>query len=308
MPPARLLKPTPEAIEEAAEAIVRGDLVVMPTETVYGLAADALNPNAVAKIFEAKGRPSENPLIVHVADKEMAQQLVSAWPKEADVLANRFWPGPLTLVLSKSSAVPANITGGLETVAIRAPSHLVALGLIGTADRPLAAPSANRFMGLSPTAAEHVDPELLKHVDIVLEGGPCEIGIESTVLDLTAEPTILRPGKISQIEIEYVLRKPVLLGSGALERRSPGLYPKHYAPQANVKLVESSTARAALVFGTPIGEQIQMPREPQQYATWLYAALHHLDSLGARTIEIEAPPKGAAWSAIWDRLEKMVTP
>ncbi len=300
----RLLKPTRENIALCARAIRDGGLVVVPTETVYGLAVDALNAEAVSKIFLAKGRPPENPLIVHIANKTQGQRLVSQWPQDAESLANRFWPGPLTLVLPKTDHVPAITTGGLDSVGLRMPDNDICRRLIEAAARPLAAPSANRFMALSPTRPEHFDAQLMEHVDFALDGGPCSVGIESTVLELIDGPVLLRPGAISKHAIEQVLGTPVAQRENG-EVRAPGMYPKHYSPRTPVKIVQHASARAALVFGQARGDQIQMPPNATDYAAWLYAALHLLDHLGSPTIEIEAPPQSPEWDGIWDRIQKM---
>jgi len=303
----RLLKPTREAITAAARAIRAGKLVVVPTETVYGLAADALDADAVARIFAAKRRPPENPLIVHVSSVAHAKTLVLDWPEHAETLAQKFWPGPLTLVLPKAAQVPAITTGGLNTVAIRFPANDICTRLIDACARPLAAPSANKFMGLSPTRVEHLDEGLLNHVEYVLDGGPCVVGIESTVLDLTGSPMLLRPGAITKQHLEAALGQPVRISSpeGAGERRSPGMYARHYAPRTQVHIVEKPTSRVALVFDHATADQIRMPDDATSYGAWLYAALHLLDQLGASKIEIEAPPHGHDWDAVWDRLHKM---
>lgn len=302
-----ILKPTAENLQAAAEAILRGDLVCMPTETVYGIAADATNPDAVAKIYEAKERPGENPLIVHISDFIQLEDVVCEWPNAAEVLANRFWPGPLTLVLRKADSIPDIVTGGLGTVAVRMPDHPVALELIEMCERPLAAPSANRFMHLSPTRADHVDPRIADRVAMILDGGPCRIGVESTVVDVSAHPPrILRPGGISRGDIQAALGRP--LGQMAPNglRRSPGLYSRHYAPKAHVVVVdEVESDQTGLVFGNPRSDrQIRMPENPSAYAAALYAALHRLDQAGPEKILIQRPPEGPEWEAVHDRLHR----
>src|SRR5438105_4505328 len=187
--------PSANEIEAAADALRRGRLVAFPTETVYGLGANALDPEAVARIYAVKGRPPTSPLIVHVASVEMAKSLIATWPEAADRMARRFWPGPLTLVLPKQPTIPSIVTAGLSTVGLRMPSHPMALALIKAAGVPLAAPSANRFTQLSPTTADHVRQSLGSDVDLILDGGPCEVGIESTVVSLAGpQPVLLRPG------------------------------------------------------------------------------------------------------------------
>lgn len=299
-------RPDQANIARAAQYIRAGGLVVMPTETVYGLAADALNPEAVREIFAAKGRPPENPLIVHVASPNDMWTLAEEVPETAVHLAELFWPGPLTMVLRKSDLVPDVITAGLGTVALRLPNHTVALELIRASGTCLAAPSANRFTSLPPTRAEHLDPAIVGAAEMVLDAGPCRVGVESTVLDLTGgRPAILRPGAISRKQLEQLLGYP--LGSappGA--RRSPGLYPRHYAPKASVRLVETAgQGAAALVLGRKTGDrQISMPSEPGAYAARLYAALHELDARNPMEIEVEVPPHSPEWEAVMDRLKK----
>ncbi|AIE84419.1 L-threonylcarbamoyladenylate synthase [Fimbriimonas ginsengisoli] len=291
----RVLPPTDANIELAAQALRQGKLVGMPTETVYGVAANALDPAAVRATFTAKGRPADNPLIVHLADATDVSTVAAAFPAHAQELARRFWPGPLTLVLPKRSDVPEVTTGGLGTVAVRVPAHPAARALIAAAGVPLSAPSANLFMGLSPTRAEHIDPSLAEHLALILDGGPCEVGLESTVVDATG-PTIrlLRPGRVTQSDLEDALGEPVLAGQSK-ERRSPGQYPRHYAPRTPVRLVDH----------LPEGEPgIARLDDPEQYAAALYAALHDLDHLGLPEILVERPPKSAEWAAVWDRLKR----
>jgi L-threonylcarbamoyladenylate synthase len=231
--------PDPRLIAEAAAIIRAGGLVAFPTETVYGLGADGLNPAAVARIFEAKERPSTDPLILHIAEPETLLQLVREAPPVALELAHRFWPGPLTLVLPKQPRVPDIVTAGLATVAVRMPAHPVALALIRAARTPIAAPSANRFGRTSPTTARHVQDDLGDRIDLILDAGPTPIGVESTVLDLTRPvPTILRPGGLPREALEDLLG-PVAVQTHLAEgpMPSPGLLPKHYAPRAPMILV-----------------------------------------------------------------------
>ena len=306
----KILQAKVSNIAEAAKIIRAGGLVIMPTETVYGLAADALNEEAVEKIFAAKSRPEENPLIVHIHEVEMLEVLTSEVPEEALRLAERFWPGPLTLVLPKSENISKRVTGGLDTVAVRMPAHPVALSLIKRADRPIAAPSANPFMGLSPTRVEHLDPKLVKAVDLVLDGGPSRIGLESTVVDCTAgHVQILRPGGISRGAIEAALGTR-LLSPPTTGHRSPGMYARHYAPRATVKLVESLAAnQPGLTLETPqTPRQIKMPNDPRAYSATLYDALHRLDRLRVKTIYVQQPPAEPEWEAVLDRLTKASTP
>lgn len=302
-----LTAPTPNALHEAAMEIRAGGVVVMPTETVYGLACDALNPSAVRKVFEIKGRPSDNPLIVHVASIDQAKSLVVQWSDTADKLAQAFWPGPLTLVLPKAPQVPGITTSGLSTVALRMPRHHVCRALLEATGVPLAAPSANVFMGLSPTRADHIDPEILVEVPIILDGGPCEIGLESTVLDLTGEnPRVLRPGAITRAEVQAVLGRPLGDAPPGDVRRSPGMYARHYAPRAAVKLVDHAPeSEAGLVFTDAHHEgQVKMPRDPAAYGSGLYSALRRLDQAGHEVLYVELPPQTPEWEAVNDRLRK----
>ena len=303
-----IVPPTEENIARAAELLRQGELIGMPTETVYGIAANAFNPIAVRKTFEIKGRPAENPLIVHVASLEQAQGLATEFPKTAFLLAEAFWPGPLTVVLPKSRTVPDEVTAGLDTVAIRMPAHPVAKRLIELAGVPVSAPSANRFTALSPTSAEMIDDDIAKHLSMILDGGPCEVGIESTVVDLSSgQPIILRPGDVSPEALEGVLGRPVDLTADATVK-APGMYPRHYAPATRVILVDRlSPDQPGLTFGEAQFSQIQMPRNAQEYARKLYDSLDRLDALGIEAIYVESPPRDPEWQAIWDRLTKAST-
>jgi L-threonylcarbamoyladenylate synthase len=318
------------AVSEAAETLKRGDVVAMPTETVYGLAANALDATAVARIYEAKGRPSNNPLIVHVASVEQAQELVEDWPPEAELLAEAFWPGPLTLVLKKrATVVPAITTAGGDTVALRCPSHPVALELIRKCGFPLAAPSANISNALSPTMATHVASSLGGRIPLILDGGPCTAGIESTVLNLSgAAPTILRPGVLTAHFLSEVLERRVLdvkhaklQGASEPETdqalRSPGQLPTHYSPatpmflampadldRARADMAGRYKRLALLRLGgrrTADGE-ICMPTDAAAYATRLYAALHEVDQQNFDAILLESPPDTDEWGGVADRL------
>ena len=299
------LSPTPENIEVAADALRRGEIVGMPTETVYGLAASLWNAEALQKTFAAKGRPADNPLIVHIAHLEQLEEVAAAWSDDARRLAERFWPGPLTLVLPKRSEVPDAATGGLGTVAVRVPAHPVALRLIDAAGTPLTAPSANPFMGLSPTRAEHVR---LPGVEIVLDGGPCAVGIESTVVGLDGEtPRLLRPGGVPRAQIEAALGRE--LGGKTDSRQSPGDYPRHYAPRTPLRVSPRiGEGETGLTFGVPSGDQIRLPDDPAAYGISMYAALHRLDALDPREIVVQAPPRTPAWEAVWDRLARAMSP
>lgn len=307
-----VIYPTHDELRHAAELLRAGRLVAFPTETVYGLGANALSAQAVARIFEAKGRPHTSPLIVHLASREAAAEVVSRWPEEASKLAERFWPGPLTLVLPKQPSVPDIVTAGLGTVGVRVPSHPVALALLRECGLPLAAPSANRFTQLSPTTAEHVRRSLGDRVDYILDGGPCTVGIESTVISLAGEPTLLRPGGISRAQIEKVIG-PVSVMTEAKEgaHASPGMHAKHYSPRTRLLLTDgtvpteghgvylrlSRTAQREL-------ESLQMPMAPTAYAAALYATLHELDQRGLDWIAVELPPDTPEWTAVIDRLRR----
>jgi L-threonylcarbamoyladenylate synthase len=278
-------------VEQAAALLRAGKLVAFPTETVYGLGANALDEAAVRGIYEAKGRPSSSPLIVHVAGIEMARELAAEWTEQADKLANRFWPGPLTIVVPKKSHVPDIVTAGYPSVGLRMPAHPVATALLKAAGIPVAAPSANRFTRLSPTTAEHVReafPDIF-----TLDGGPCTVGIESTVLSLAGPiPRILRPGMITQNQIEQVIG-PVETGAG---KESPGQHPRHYSPQTKVIL------GAAPQEGN--GFRLELPDDPNHYAEQLYAKLHDLDPQGYDWIAIELPPDTPEWAGVRDRLQR----
>lgn len=317
--------PDAATLRVAADVLRAGGLVAFPTETVYGLGAHALDAHAVGRIYAAKGRPSYNPLIVHVADAAAAQALVSDWPLSAELLARAFWPGPLTMVLPKRDVVPDAITAGLPTVAVRVPGHPVALALLRETRLPIAAPSANRFTELSPTTALHVVESLGDAVDIVLDGGPTTVGIESTVVDLTGPtPRVLRPGMISAAQIADVVgavdERPVHVEEGAA-RSSPGMVDRHYAPRARLVLFDDATrhdvvarATAAAAEGTrvgslaftplPVTDAHVMPRNAAAYARRLYAELHALDELDCELVLVEMPPAGAEWAGVRDRLER----
>jgi L-threonylcarbamoyladenylate synthase len=302
----RILPPSPGNLAEAAEAIRNGELVGMPTETVYGVAADALNPDAVRRTFAAKGRPADNPLIVHLADVGEVERVARDFPPAARQLAAAFWPGPLTLVLAKRPEVPDVVTAGLDSVAVRVPAHPVAEALIRASGCPISAPSANPFMGLSPTRAEDVDPALAAHLALVLDGGPCDVGLESTVVDARTDVVrLLRPGRISREQLEAALGTPVHERDETL-KRSPGLYARHYAPRTPVRLAETlAPNEAGITFEAPANpNQIRLPREPVTYGAALYATLHDLDRRHLPEIVVAAPPADPTWEAVWDRLRK----
>ena len=292
-------------MERAAALIRAGRLVAFPTETVYGLGANALDAEAVERIFRAKNRPHTSPLIVHVDSVEMARSLAVEWPESADNLARRYWPGPLTLVVFKQTRIPDVVTAGLPTVGLRMPAHPLALELIRASRVPIAAPSANRFTQLSPTLAEHVS-ELL--ADYVLDGGPAQVGIESTVLSLAGPPTLLRPGIIPLPEIEALIGPVQLMDAGTGEPHlSPGMHARHYQPHTPLLLLEKEAdpPRGTGVF-LRIGRE--MPADPREYAAALYDTLHRLDRQSLDWIAVERPPETPEWAGVLDRLVRAASP
>jgi L-threonylcarbamoyladenylate synthase len=316
------------ALARAAEVLRAGGVVAFPTETVYGLGANALDSLAVARIFTAKGRPSNNPLIVHVATVEGVGRLVAHWPDEAAKLAARFWPGPLTLVLPRREGVPEIVTAGGPTVAVRMPGHAVARELIALAGVPVAAPSANRSGNVSPTLARHVADELDGRIDLILDGGPTTGGIESTVLDLShGAARLLRPGLVTPGEIEAVIGPISRAAAAQTETEalpSPGMLTRHYAPRTPVEIVEGDwwarlkenagrgqhaflLARRADVSDPvmPPGQTlIGMPNEPDHYAARLYVVLRDMDPFGFDRILVLMPPDTEEWLAVRDRLRR----
>ena len=300
-------------IAHAAALLRSGQLVAFPTETVYGLGANGLDAAAVDRIFSAKGRPAASPLIVHVASVEMARDLTLQWPPQAETLARKFWPGPLTLVLRKHPSIPDRVTAGLDTVGLRMPSHPIALDLIRAAGVPLAAPSANRFGELSPTTADHVRSAFGDAVAMVLDGGPSSVGIESTVLSLAGSGAVLlRPGMISRAEIEAEIGPVASAGApNSGSHASPGLHPRHYSPRTPLLLIESgqppASGRGALLWihqSASAVRLVHMPADPDAYAAALYATLHSLDAEGWDWIAVERPPPEARWAAVLDRLTR----
>ena len=312
-------------IQRAVQLLRQGELVALPTETVYGLGADALNPDAVAKIFAAKGRPSDHPLIVHLADASQIMTWAREVPKDAIALARAFWPGPLTLILKRDESVPDLVTGGQDTVGLRVPNHPVALELLRAFGSGVAAPSANRFGRISPTTAAHVRQELGERVALILDGGACAVGLESTIVDLSrGVPVILRPGAIGADDIARVLgRRPRLrgeveAGNAAEEGATPrvsGALAAHYAPRTPLELVATDALAAQARPGDAVlarcaapaslAEGVawaQAPADPAGYGHDLYARLRSLDESGATRILVEAPPASPDWAAVADRL------
>jgi L-threonylcarbamoyladenylate synthase len=313
-----------EAIARAADVLRRGGLVAFPTETVSGLGANALDANAVARIFTAKGRPSNNPLIVHIAEIEQVSLLTTGRPTAFFSLTAAFWPGPLTLVLPKSANVPDIVTGGGSTVAVRMPAHPVALALLREVNLPLAAPSANRSSELSPTCADHVLRGLDGRIDLLLDAGPTTAGIESTVLDLTTTPPrLLRLGPITPGQIEAIIGPighigpiPTLDSDEKTPLASPGMLPRHYAPRTPLECAAAERVRELVHEGNRVGwvtwsatpetnaATHVMPANAVEYAAKLYAVLHELDMLGLDRIIVETLPNGDDWLAIQDRLRR----
>jgi L-threonylcarbamoyladenylate synthase len=313
------LMPDDQDIADAVAALRRGEVIGLPTETVYGLAGDASNAAAVRRIFATKGRPADHPLIVHIADVAQLGDWAADIPDVARKLAAAFWPGPMTLILKKADNVSALVTGGQDSIGIRIPEHPVALQLLRTFGGGLAAPSANRFGHVSPTTAQHVRDELGESVPIVLDGGPCSIGIESTIIDLTAEvPRILRPGQISRDAIAEVIGR-VDEGQHTSSPRVSGALASHYAPRTPTESLPRSklatrwrqchddgeTALVLSIGALPAHtEGLALPDNPDDYARHLYAALRALDSEGADRILVERTPDSDAWRAISDRLQR----
>jgi L-threonylcarbamoyladenylate synthase len=336
--------PDAASIARAAAVIRAGGLVGMPTETVYGLAANALDATAIARIFAAKGRPSHNPLIAHVASADEARALAAEWPVMARELAARFWPGPLTLVVRRKAMIPSLLTAGLDTFGVRVPDHPVALALIRAASVPIAAPSANRFTEVSPVTAAQVARGLGSAVELILDAGRTRVGIESTVVDVSGgRPVLLRPGMITREQLEAVVG-PV--GRGAAPERAdapraaPGMIARHYAPKARVRTLDAAGLDAALeaavvasrdalatdtapraANGGVVGALThtrdapadlpfarRLPADPAGYAAALYDALHAADAAGCAELLIEAVPDGEAWDAIRDRLTRAAHP
>jgi L-threonylcarbamoyladenylate synthase len=322
-------RPDAGTIAEAARVLLRGGLVAFPTETVYGLGARAFDEEAVARVFSAKGRPFRHPLIAHVEGEARARELARWWPERASALARAFWPGPLTLVVERAPHVPAAVAGGGDSIAVRAPAHPVARALIAALGEPIAAPSANRYQGLSPTTAAHVVRQLGGAVDLVLDGGPCEAGIESTVVDLRGErPLALRPGALAMAALRAVLPDlEVRIDAVTVDevRASPGMGMRHYAPRARLLMRHSwqearrtafslaaGGACVALIVheaeitSVPSGRVVlrTLPHDPVRYAHELYGTLHDLDEEGVDVIVVQDVPADEAWWAVADRLRR----
>ncbi|HTP68185.1 MAG TPA: L-threonylcarbamoyladenylate synthase [Dongiaceae bacterium] len=296
----------PAQVQKAAEIIKNGGLVVFPTETVYGLGANALDANAVRKIYALKQRPATSPLIVHVSSVGHARELVEDWPDVANRLAREYWPGPLTLVLPKKPIVPDEVTAGLPTVGLRIPRHPIALALLNAANLPIAAPSANRFTHLSPTTAQHVRDAFGSETPFLLDGGPCEVGLESTVIAVTGEGLeVLRPG-MAFVDDALASTEPTQEA-----HRSPGQHKKHYSPRTRVLLVTEGHlppsghgAYLWLSHPCPSTRSLRMPDQPEAYAAQLYRRLHDFDREALDWIAVEFPPDSPEWAAIRDRLAR----
>ena len=307
-----------DEVRRAAEILARGGLVAFPTETVYGLGADASSAAAMRRLYAVKRRPADHPVIVHFADAQKAFAWAREIPEAARTLATRFWPGPLTLILKRSEKAQDFVTGGQDSVGLRVPAHPVAQALLATFGGGVAAPSANRFGRVSPTRAAHVRADLGDDVDSVLEGGAAEIGIESTIVDLSrGRAVLLRPGAVGAAALEAALGAPLAQDDPAGPRHSGGLE-RHYAPRTPVRLVApyaldraieqtGGGVLAVLAFARPdarVRVWRRMSRAPQDYARDLYAALRELDASGCETILIEAPPETPDWAAVNDRLHR----
>ena len=314
-----------EELERAVQALRRGELVGLPTETVYGLGADASNELAVRRIFAAKGRPSTHPLIVHLESAQKARAWSTGLTQMGETLAAAFWPGPLTLIVRRSALASDAVTGGQDTVGLRVPSHPLALELLAAFGGGIAAPSANRFGKLSPTTAQHVRDELGGEVALVLDGGPCTVGVESTIVDVTGSgPRLLRPGGVSMEALEAALGRPVARAEQATDVRAPGMLESHYAPRAGVRLVAAAEVAGAVAREQGRGARVavlagrEVPRVPG--ATWfgsaedagafarvLYATLREADAV-ADVILVVPPAESGLGLAVADRLRRAAAP
>jgi L-threonylcarbamoyladenylate synthase len=316
------------AIQKAADLLRQGKLVAIPTETVYGLGADAKNPEAVKRIFAAKGRPADHPLIVHIPDKAALEEWAIEIRDDVWKLAEHFWPGPLTLVLKKHPNVPMEVTGGQNTVALRVPNHPVALAVLNAFGGGIAAPSANRFCRISPTQASHVEEELGDKVDMILDGGACQVGLESTIVDLSgAKPKLLRPGQISKAEIEGVLHQYLLLPEENEKIHAPGMMEVHYAPITETLLCTPTQVEIVLkgdmfqhkhkmgilsyvseINSDLFDQIIVMPANVNEYGHLIYSKLRELDHANLDLILVEKPPQTDEWRGVNDRLARATKP
>lgn len=310
-------------VGEAVALLAAGGVVAFPTETVYGLGADATNPEAVGRIFRIKDRPTDHPLIVHLADISQMNDWAMEIPDEAYLLAERFWPGPLTLILRRDGRVPDAVTGGLDTVGLRVPGHPVALNLLRLFGGGIAAPSANRFGRISPTTARHVLEELGDRLELIVDSGPCRVGLESTIVSLVgARPQLLRPGAISVADIEAVLGRSRVACPPLSDRpRAPGMHASHYAPRKPFRVMERTLIRESISRMRGAGRKVVvitflsrvddlpdnvafhvMPGNPDDYARELYAVMRALDNGDFDFIVADAPPDALPWQAVRDRL------
>lgn len=315
---------TAAVIARAVALLRAGQVVALPTETVYGLGADALDPQAVARIFALKGRPADHPLIVHLPPEAALEDWAADVPPAARALAAAFWPGPLTLILRRHARVPKAVTGGQDTVALRVPDHPLALALLRAFGSGIAAPSANRFGHISPTTAAHVRDEFGAAVPLILDGGPCRVGLESTIVDLSrGAPVVLRPGAIGAADIARVIGGTAPADGAPPSQPAPrvsGLLARHYAPRTPAELVDGKRLPerlaelaalgqtvGVLALGRRVGEHsIALADDPAAYGQGLYAALRALDGRGFSRLLIEAPPRDASWRAVNDRLQRAV--
>lgn len=295
--PSSTSSPTDEHIDEACRVLEAGGVIGLPTETVYGLGADATSSSAVRKIFAIKGRPADHPLIVHVADISTARALSRTWPTTAEDLASAFWPGPLTIIVERGPNVLDEVTGGRETVAIRIPRHAMALRLLQQFGRPVAAPSANRFGRVSPTTADHVRADLGSDVDVVLDGGPCDVGLESTIVDCSVDPPqILRPGSISSEQIAEVVGR---LESASGPSRAPGMLESHYAPDCTIVPIDVSDS-----IPSDVDRVLDGRSDPTRFAHDLYTLLRDCDRQSLRRVAVLLPDDVGVGRAVRDRVFK----
>lgn len=307
-----VVRVTQDSIHEAATLLKGGGVVAFPTETVYGLGCDTFNTQAIQQVYTMKGRPTNNPLIAHVADQVWAKKVSQGWDTHCDRLAEKFWPGPLTIVLPKNKIIPDEATGGHETIAVRCPRHVAAVSLLQDFGHPISAPSANKSGRTSPTSAQHVEDDFGREL-FVLDGGSCDQGIESTVLSMVDEPTVLRLGSIGLDAISRVVGD-VALSTSSTQTDSPGSTRKHYATNTTLILLSSeeierglprNTVCLTIIANPPNAWRvIEMPSEAPLYAKRLYAAMREADTLGADTICLEQPPAGAEWEAVHDRIRR----